>query len=431
MIFNRSPREKKVKEKIKRKASETSCCSVFQKDSQKKSDDIPQKPLRTKVQTKVKKKSSEVSCCPIFEKDKPKKVDVFKQKPAKVKSTEMIQKKPSKTSVFSCCSFDKKSKPKTLESKTRKRAQNPFETFCAFCKTRSTKPLAPIESKSPPRQDQIKPKVSRPRTKTKSETSFQTCWDWCDGDIDDIPVREETRNAPIPSETKHIAPKSKSSGTSFWTCCSSTCVAKKAKRQRKSQRGNNMKKQKVVEEGTLKPKPENISYCNALYEEFENLVRQQKRCPILLSQTEFGKKSKGLTYCQKNRSSFAIKKNRRSLKTKPKKKQEFQKETKETEKPKAEEDKDSLRKLQKVPSATYKTPKRKVKLKMKSENSTSDSGIENTYVPEYVLGKPVQVGVSLAHARHMTYSLILNRDTRRKSDKNFHKGYANGIGCQT
>uniref|UniRef100_A0A0A1XRL8 Uncharacterized protein n=1 Tax=Zeugodacus cucurbitae TaxID=28588 RepID=A0A0A1XRL8_ZEUCU len=432
----------------KKKASEITCCSIHKKDKQMKTKDSQQMSPRTKVKVKIKKKTSDTSCCPIFDKDKPNKVDVPKRKPTKVKSTENLQRETSYISVFSCCSVDKnkpktvdRTKKKSVKPKRRERTQNPFEIFCAFCKKRRSgkpklmKPLTPIKSTSPPRQDSIKPQGSKPRTKTKSVMSFQTCWDWCDDDGDDnVPIRRQTVKRETSAEKlEQTAPKSKSSCTSFWTCCSSMCVPKKSKPERKSKRNDKTESRKqAVDEGTVITKPENISYCKALYQEFENLAKQQKLCPILLPDTNLDKKSNkyGLSYCQQNLSQQSVKASRSSSRTKSRKQQRYQK---KNIKSKAKEDKEIRKKLeqQKVASVTYiKLPKRNVKTDMQNENSNSDSGIENAYVPQYVLGKPVQLGVSQAHARNMTYNLILNSDTRRQSDKYFNKGFIYGIGCQ-
>uniref|UniRef100_W8B4U9 Uncharacterized protein n=1 Tax=Ceratitis capitata TaxID=7213 RepID=W8B4U9_CERCA len=477
-------RQVKKPKEAKQQPTQANCCANIKADLQKKLESWKTQTTRHKAQPKVKKKSSETACCMSLKKEMHEKLDAWqKQKAAKVGSKEKLAKKPSVTSCFSCYSAEKskgvnKSRRKIVKpSKNVEKTPNPLETLCALgkhvrpkAKIMPEKPTTPTKQASPTRKEATKQtsptrkELKQMKTKNEipersSQTSFHTCWDWFDDTAERV-------RAPVgPKETKENAPpKSKTSATSFLTCCSGLCLPKKFREQpyRKSKRKTatetGKREEKEVEEEII-DKPANMSYCTALYQEFENLIMQQQLCPILLSETSVAKRTKGssmkydFNYCQQHFSKPSLgNTGKSSTQTKAKKHQvpeTAQKESKAAENNKLKSkikdkdknndvDNENQKKIQQALGASYnkrtllqRKHRQQQTPQASSEKSTSNSEMQPTvYVPEYVLGKPPQLGMSLAHVRHIPYNLVINSYGRKKCERNFSKNYIYGIGCQ-
>ncbi|XP_050330675.1 trichohyalin-like [Bactrocera neohumeralis] len=331
-----------------------------------------ERPTKVKSQEKVKGQKSETSCCSSrskSEKNKSTKLDASqkssssKTQLSKAKSQEQAQKKQS-----SCCSkgtSDRDSKTKPSKAKQKEVVQEkPIKKYTLF---------------------------SRRSKKEKSKEKAAP----------DHPVGEDLAK---PKKGNKKAEKTKPSESSFCSCCSSSHKLSKDK-DSKSKEDN----------CAVKTKPEDISYCKALYQELENIIMQQNQCPIMISQTRINKAAD-------------TKSSKSSLKSKQEK-QEHQKQKGEKTNQNTKEKRASKQKNKKtIPNQNSKQRSRS---QIRSEKSTSDLDMEKAYMPEYVLGKPQRTGAVIARARKVRYSLLPSLKAQKKYHKHLYKGCRHEVAFQT
>ncbi|XP_023159368.1 titin homolog [Ceratitis capitata] len=401
-------------------------------DNPKKRDDSKQKSSRTKNQEGVQKQSSKTSCwscCSSGDKrrkekldepkmtasqgmkqrqaqaNKPKDLDDAKRKPSKTNEKKKAQKQTSKTSC-TCCVVNgdedvesnksKGSKSNVKKGPTDSRQRTDAQNKPNDAKQKSAKTTPKDEQKKPSKKYSLFWKRSK-KHKSKVEPTEQRT----------APTRTESRGQlsgaeqadqtkfkmakSTTSKTQQDKGKRKSSKTSIYSCCSG--------KEPKANAGSREELQ-PAEACAYETKPEDISYCKALYQELENIITQQNQCPLQITQPHMKKHNK-----KPENKNFNCKKKPKQDEQSEKRSTEVKKERKESK-----ENKSSRNETHNVAKTTpTEHTEHKKKPPAESESSANDAIPEVDYVPDYVLGKPFQV-----RNRTLRYSLFTNSRGRKR-----------------